>query len=327
MSPPVMEVRRSNGQKVSRLRVPQVSAFGARGGPIRVDDENWQQTLTLNLVLNQMNVQNASRQYVSGRVRLGQIQDADRRWFLVRDWRPAEWTSFLTEFETVTESFWSRRFMLVTPASYDGMNWPQRNPTHRPNVITRLDLDIQARVGRAHYPIVMGRRPVAIWKLATRIDIPTGVRLPGSMAASARDIGRREFRSSASTLVRADAFDRNGRTATHEVGHLTGQRHPGSWRHVQVPGCRDDGGAHACYVGTRPEHRRNIMGMGTGILPENADPWRDLIAEHTSTSESDWRVVVMDSGSLPTPVPLTTSTASRGPARTPPARPTPTPVP
>jgi len=327
MSPPVTEVRRSNGQKVSRLRVPTVTGYSSRG-PVSIDDQNWRQTLKLNILLDQMNVQNAPRQFAGGRFRLGQIQDsngrrsANRRWFLVRDWRPQEWNSFVADFERVTEQFWSGKFMLVPPAGYDGLNWPRSHPTHRPNVITHLDANIRPRTNMALYPYVNGWRPVAVWKLATRMDLPgSGVRLPGSMQASARDIGLRDFRSSASTMIRADAYANGGRTAIHEAGHLTGQRHPGQWRHVNAPGCRDDDGAPACYAGTRPEHAANIMGSGTGILPENADPWRSFMAEHTGTTESDWHVFLMNSGgALPTPVALAQQTATRQPARPAPTR-------
>lgn len=315
MSPPTPEIQRSNGQKVSRLRVPTVTGYSSRQ-PVSIDDQHWRQTLTLNILLDQMNVQNAERQYASGRYRLGQIQDSDRRRFLVRNWRPQEWASFVADFETVTERFWSRKFMLVPPAGYDGMNWPRTRPTHRPNVITHLDANIRPRSGMALYPYVDGWRPISVWKLATRLDLPgSGVRLPGSMPASAREIGQRDFRSSASTMIRADAYANGGRTAIHETGHLTGQRHPGQWRHVHAPGCRHDDGAPACYAGTRPEHAANIMGSGTGILPENADPWRSFMVEHTGTAEGDWRVFVMTSGAaIPTPVALTQQTAGRQPA-------------
>lgn len=318
MPPPTREVQRSNGQKVSTLVAPTPPAGSARG-PVRIDDANWRHTLTLNILLDQMNVQNATGQYIQGSYRFGRIQDRNRRWFLVRDWRPSEWTSFLSDFESVTEGFWDRRFMLIPPAGYDGMNLPQPNATHRPNAITHLDLNIRPRTGRALYPIVLGWRPVAIWKLATRLDLRGFAgRLPGMMAAAARDIGRRNFRSSSGTMVRADAYAEDGQTAIHEVGHLTGQRHPGAWQGVQIPGCRDERSEEACYVGTRPEHRDNIMGMGRDILPQNADPWRSLIAEHTSTREADWGVYAMDSGQpMPQPIPLATQTAARPHATTP----------
>lgn len=317
MPPPVMEVESNEGQKVSRLREPRVRAYG-RGRPVSIDDENWGQTLKLNLVLNQMNVAHAPHRVLGLPTPLGRIMDADRNWFLVRDWRQPEWTSFTREFERVTEQFWSRRFMLVPPASYDGMNWPRRSPTHRPNVITSIDIDIQSRASRNPYPTIIGRRPVGIWKLATRRDLPgPHGTLTGTMAAAARDIGRRDFRSSASTLIRADAYDERGKTAIHEVGHLTGQRHPGQWPNVRVRGCQD-GGEPVCYAGNRPEHRDNIMGSGRDILPENADPWREFIAQHTSTREEDWHVFIMDNpGGLPTPVDLTQQTASRRPTRVP----------
>ena len=318
MPPPVMEVESNAGQKVSRLREPRVRAYGSRGRPVSIDDENWRQTLTLNLVLNQMNVAHAPHRLDSLPTPLGRIMDSNRNWFLVRNWRRSEWTSFVRDFERVTERFWNRRFMLVPPASYDGMNWPRRSPTHRPNVITRFDLDIQSRASRTPYPIIIGRRPVGIWKLATRRDLPgPHGTLTGMMAAAARDIGRRDFRSSASTLIRADAYAERGETAIHEVGHLTGQDHPGQWRHVRAPGCRD-GSEHACYVGDRQEHEDNIMGTGRGILPENADPWREFIAQHTSTREQDWHVFIMDNqGGLPTPVSLAPQTATRAPTRVP----------
>ena len=59
MPPPTQEVERNAGQRVSRLREPAVSAYGSRSRAVSVDDENWRQTLTLNLLLDQMNVQNA----------------------------------------------------------------------------------------------------------------------------------------------------------------------------------------------------------------------------------------------------------------------------
>lgn len=320
MPPPIGEVQRSNGQKVSTLTAPTAPGFGPAGRPVSVDDVNWRHTLTINILLDQMNVQNAPRQFVRPPYRFGRIMDRNRRWFLVRDWRPVEWTSFLADFESVSERFWNRRFMLIPPAGYDGMDRPQPNPTHRPNAITHLDLNIRPRTGMRAYPIELGWWPVSIWKLATRLDLPgSSVRLPSTMAAAARDIGRRSFRSSASNMVRADAYSDRGRTVIHEVGHLNGQRHPGEWQGVQIPGCGGpDPSEHACYVGTRPEHRDNIMGLGRDILPENADPWRDLIAEHTSTREADWGVYVMDSGQpMPQPTALTTLTASRPGVTTP----------
>lgn len=304
MAPPTPVVRRGAGQRVSTLTEPQVANYRSTGRPIRIDDLHWKQTLTLNLHINQMNVQSATQRH--GAYNLGQIQDEENRWFPVRNWRPSEWTSFVAEFERVTEGFWSRRFMLIPPSSYDGLDWPQRRSTHRPNVITHLDVNIRAQTGRRHYGYEIGWYPVSIWKLATRLDLPGGgIRLPMEIAAAAVNIGRR-FRSASHMMVREDAFVRRGRTAIHEVGHLTMQRHPGLWRHVRVPGCHEEPNRHACYVGTRPEHEDNIMGLRRGLLPQNVDPWRSFVAEATSTREDDWGVYMMDSREpMPQPRELT----------------------
>lgn len=322
MSPPVPEIRRDAGRRVSRLREPNVTSYASRG-PASINDENWLQTLTLNILLNQMNVQNAPHQYAFSSYRFGRIRDSNNRSFIVRDWRPQEWTSFVRRFEDVTEEFWSRRFLLIPPTSYDGLNWPRRRPTHRPNVLTDIDVNIDTQTGRASYPSRTGWRPISIWKLATREEMPgPNVRLPRGLRQVALVMGMRSFRSNTGTMVRADAYERGGRTAIHEVGHHTGQNHPGVWPGVRVRGCaRGNQGADACYVGTRQEHRDNIMGLGRGILPQNADPWRDLIAEHTSTQEVDWRIhVIASNGVPPSPASLTTQSAGRQPAGARPAR-------
>ncbi|MCA9133077.1 MAG: hypothetical protein KDA45_07970 [Planctomycetales bacterium] len=179
----------------------------------------------------------------------------------IRAWRDSEWESFRSTFLRGCRHKWHGKFWLKTPATYDRLNWPTVNPTHRCNLYCRFEISEQSTSEGAHAVI-----PVV------RVD------------------GNHFFRSHmllySNRDLRPENLTRGSRfyTHVHEIGHLIGLNHPGEGQ----PGC-PTGGEHACYAAADGSDT-GAMARGSVILPEYASPWQKAAATLTSTQATDWQV-------------------------------------
>jgi hypothetical protein len=176
----------------------------------------------------------------------------------IRDWDNESRSAFVKRFAK-GEDFWNYRFLLITPQDYDAFDftsWDGPGWICRPNVICLFRL-----------------------------------KSGGSPNHLALNVVRKErdgdfFRSDAHTYANTDV---NNKTLWHELGHALDQLHIKAL--LGDPNCLVD--MHAsddpCYdtpAGMEP----NIQGRGTGLIPQNAKAWHELIARHTDTLQPRWQV-------------------------------------
>lgn len=181
-------------------------------------------------------------------------RDLDGKLFPLKDWDMASISEFVRKFQK-GESFWNHKFLLVTPRDYDAFDFTSMAGTGwvcRPNVLCLLRL----RSGGSpnHLPINVVRT------------------------------GDTNFRSSHFTY---DDQDVNNKTLWHELGHALDQLHIRALFGDQK--CFVEVNHDDCYK-EPPGVAPNIQGSGTGLLPQNAKAWHELIARHTETPQTKWQV-------------------------------------
>lgn len=179
----------------------------------------------------------------------------------IRAWRDAEWTQWKSRFLSDCRTKWNGKFWLVTPATYNRLNWPEQNPTHRCNLYCRFEISEQGNSQGAHAVI-----PVV------RVN------------------GRHSFRSHmllySNNDIRAEQLTRGSNffTHVHEIGHLIGLQHPGTGR----PGCVG-GGEAVCYRSADGDER-GAMGLGSDMRAEYARPWTRAASILTGVPQASWTV-------------------------------------
>jgi hypothetical protein len=171
----------------------------------------------------------------------------------IKNWDLDSRSKFVKKF-AATESFWNYKFLLITPNDYDAFDftsWAGPGWICRPNVICLLRL--KSGGSPNHLPINVVR-------------------------------GEGFFRSDKTTYDDGDVDDS---TAAHELGHALDQLHIRALFGEVM--CLSDINNDLCYK-EPPGVAPNIMGSGTGLLPQNAKAWHELIAQHTETPQPKWRV-------------------------------------
>ncbi len=179
----------------------------------------------------------------------------------IRAWRQGEFERFKRTFLSQCRRTWHGKFWLKTPNTYNSLNWPAQNPTHRCNLYCQFNITEQATANGAHAVI-----PV--------------VRVNGNhffrshmLLYSNRDVRVEQVMPGTNFL-----------TTAHEIGHLIGLEHPGN----SLAACTT-GAEHACYAaadGTAD----GVMGMGRRIYDRHAEPWKKAAASLTGVAEANWTV-------------------------------------
>ncbi len=176
-------------------------------------------------------------------------------------WRTSEFAAWKRRFLTDCQRKWSGKFWLRTPTSYNSLNWPESDPTHRCNLYCRFEISEQSDSQGAHAVI-----PVV--KVARSQYFRSHMLLYDS-----NDLGRqRRTRGS------------NFFTHVHEIGHLIGLNHPGTG----TAHCTT-GGEAACYAAPDGDDR-GTMGRGSEPRASDAEPWRKAAEALTGVSKSQWTV-------------------------------------
>lgn len=181
-------------------------------------------------------------------------KDSDDKKIPIKDWDLKSQIDFNHRF-LQAESIWNHKFLLVTPKTYDGLDFTSMGGNGwlcRPNVICLFRLNSGGSPN--HLPLTVVR-------------------------------AEKFYRSNALVYTESDV---KNKTVAHELGHALDQLHIKALLGDQK--CLIDNiNADDCYdtpAGMEP----NIMGRGTGLLPLNAKAWKELIGLHTGVNSTEWQV-------------------------------------
>ncbi len=172
----------------------------------------------------------------------------------IRNWDVESRSAFVKRFAK-GEDFWNYRFLLITPQDYDAFDftsWAGPGWICRPNVICLFRLKSGGSPNHLAINVVRKERDTDF------------------------------FRSDSGNYANTDV---NNRTLWHELGHALDQLHIRAL--LGDPTCMVD--HDGCYD-EPPGVAPNIQGHGTGLIPQNAKAWHELIARHTETPQPKWQV-------------------------------------
>lgn len=233
-------------------RQNQMGTFDADLDPdVRNATTNADLTVYVRIHFQQVNPTAASHTY----------NDWDGTAVPIRAWRPAEWSAWKRRFLSDCQQRWNGKLWLVTPATYDSLDWPQPTATHRCNLYCRFEISEQASPDGAHAVI-----PV--------------VHVDGSHFFRSDMLLYSNNDLQPERLTRGSNFF----THVHEIGHLIGLNHPGTGR----AGCVS-GGESVCYASADGDDR-GVMGRGSQIRAEHAGPWLRAAAVLSGVAANQWTV-------------------------------------
>lgn len=224
--------------------------------------------------------------------------------FKIREWGYLEWYNFRDTIFAQCDH-WNNKFWLIPPSSYSELDVNVNGTRFRPNVKCELFVQIWNNPGDAQKNIRIARLDNSVTGDSSRFrsDAVTYDSLDGV----AHTFQIPDALGNVSNIIHY--------TIPHEIGHALGQPHIGVLRRTAaclnaIAGNPGDpmsvGGSNSnrCYgYGEPPSIAQNIMGYGLNFEEVNAQPWRDRIAEHTSTNAANWRVSMTER--LPSVAPRT----------------------
>jgi hypothetical protein len=206
--------------------------------------------------------------------RVGRIRD-DHKWYKYQKWEDKDWQTFRREFKSDAEKF---------------LNWPNMQLWLRPWVKPHV------RHSREQYQDFKSPRP-------SRHEFGVAVQcgLTITLVAKADDghvdfdvlrlkDDQPDFRSYDTANVQARdhgiltnrdvdlwATTRSQNTIAHELGHVL------NLDHINIGDAKCvNGNEDICYGKRGTSQRRNWMGAGNEVTPDNADPWLDRIYLHAN---------------------------------------------
>lgn len=211
--------------------------------------------------------------------------------FKIREWEYLEWYNFRDTIFAQCDH-WNNKFWLTPPPSFSEFDVNVNGTKFRPNVKCELFVQVWNNPGDAQKNIRIARLDDSVIGDSSRFrsDAVTYDSLDGV----AHTFQIPDALGNVSNIIHY--------TIPHEIGHALGQPHIGVLRRTAaclnaIAGNPGDpmstGGSNSnrCYgYGEPPSIAQNIMGYGLNFEEVNAQPWRDRIAEHTSTNAANWTV-------------------------------------
>ena len=220
-----------------------------------------------------------------------------------------EFENFKIEFKRINEAYWSNKFWIIPPDSYDAfdviVNVGGVNKIYRPNV--KFDLRILYANSESEadgtfvvhnaWRIAGGQRHQLLSHSSTMLPVRDG-----QEDLSQAERHRGHLYTYANEPTPGSVW---GQTASiHEFGHTIGEDHVGI--HLGTPGCHfgDNDDTDICYQSPTGD-TGNIMGGGTMVEDWNAEPWMFGLDVVLGSQISRWRLDVNRLGStgyrFPTP--------------------------
>jgi len=207
-----------------------------------------------------------------GRVRVmnqvGHVKDADGWEFRVRNWDAPSMEAFQRGF-LAGEKVWNHRFTLVTPRTYDGLDFTSLSGglRVRPNVLGLFRLSLVPDPKVANFVITVVRLDPTFWEKVRSIF--------------------HSFRTNSMLYQSMDVVAQSKpNTLGHELGHSIGQEHILAM--MGDPECKASPNRSRCY-GTPGSGAENIMGGGDRFELINTEPWVRLIEKHTGVAKENWK--------------------------------------
>jgi hypothetical protein len=190
------------------------------------------------------------------------------RVFRARPWAATEWNNFVYRYQNIAQQFWNKRFWLIPPENYAGLDLPSGKPTYRPNIRCLLQLQPELNPRASWHAKV---RVVCLEDDEQRFFRFT-YRLPNSGETNNSSEGEGSFQLPVAL----------------EVGHLLGLPFSLANGEMDNP---PDAPLERCH-GRAGFKWDEILDPRTVIQELHAQPWCQRIAEHTQTDPSAWRIAL-----------------------------------
>jgi hypothetical protein len=193
---------------------------------------------------------------------IGQQLDSDNVPRPIQKWAHGEFEAFKAKLLREARRFWNGVFWLRTPTSVKGLDWPDRNPTHRCNLYCKLQLQEAIPPNIAHYEIDVVR-----------------VKDGNQFRSHSRLYSQNDIKSE--NLIRHSTV--KFWTHFHEVGHLLGLGH------VNHHDIHRNGLNSLKAYGVTKDQMQDVMGKGSRKHLWHAVPWQEAAATFTDTKKDEWQ--------------------------------------